>query len=191
MDVELRREISDVYLANRSALLKYLRVKYRVRDLAHDLAQEAYLQMLALKERPRHLQAYLFQTAANITINHLNAAANRRRLRDLYVQEPVGSVSFITPEGIARDRETVQAIMQLLSRLPQEKVRVFVWIAFHGRTLQEAAQIEQIHERSARRYFAWVLSRCVALVAREEELGAVPAKGESLAPMSSSSRARR
>src|SRR5690349_14164910 len=84
-DAAARAEIERLFKDHNGALVRFLRAKLHSLQEALDVAQEAYVQLLGLRNTNTisYLQAYLFKTAENLANNRLRYDGRRRELNEL------------------------------------------------------------------------------------------------------------
>jgi RNA polymerase sigma factor (sigma-70 family) len=106
-------------------LLKFLTARFKDREDAADVAQEAWLRLHRL-EHPEALEnpkAFLFQTASNLAIDRMR----RLRLEQRH-QEEAGTLpgESVSPERVAAANETFVRLQALLEELPENCRQAFV-----------------------------------------------------------------
>lgn len=149
--------VTETYLEARPGLLGYLFKKYRIpHSTGVEIAQEAYVRVIALSHIPTCVRAYLFTTVDHLALNMINSGAEKARQKQILYMDRFDSACVITPERILENQQTYLNIKEHLSRLPPDKVRVFMWVRLKGLSIDEAAHLENIDKRTVYRYVAWV-----------------------------------
>ena len=112
----------------RPALLRYFERRGVAADEAEDAAQEVFARLsrregVAAIER---LDAYLFETAANVAIDyHRRGAVRLRGSHDAY-NETVHAVEDFSPERVYSGREELGCLLTGLRELPERTRNVFL-----------------------------------------------------------------
>lgn len=167
----LQASIAVLFREHNRALIAYLQCKFGLIADAQELAQEAYLRMLALKnagpiDAPR---AYLFRIANNLAVDRLRM----RKLRDGSsideVPEPVPDLHLSTlPERNAMAAEQWRELQAALRELPPRTSQAFVLHVIDGRDFESIAQIMKISARMVRYHVTRALAHCRARVEERE-----------------------
>jgi RNA polymerase sigma-70 factor (ECF subfamily) len=123
-----REAIDAVARQYRPAVLRYLaRRGIQPADL-EDVTQEVFARLTARSgfagvERP---DAYLFETAANVAIDHQRRAeVRRRKLHDAY-EDGLHGLPEVSPERLHADRQELELLTVALRELPERVRHVFV-----------------------------------------------------------------
>ena len=106
-------------------MLKFLTARFKDREDAADVAQEAWLRLHRL-EHPEALEnpkAFLFQTASNLAIDRIRRQRLEQRFADAEATIHGESAS---PERVAAANETVERLQALLAELPDNCRHAFV-----------------------------------------------------------------
>lgn len=114
--------LTQIFQAQRRALIGTLYRMVGCLYTAEDLAHDAYLRVAkAARERPvTHLQAFLYQTARNLALDHLR----RERLRGTFMSEtPDGTADAVaapqpTQETAVMDAQNLNRVEGALAALP-------------------------------------------------------------------------
>ena len=112
----------------RPALLRYFERRGVPADEAEDAAQEVFARLsrregVAAIER---LDAYLFETAANVAVDYYRHGATRRAgAHDTY-EETVHALEDFSPERVYCGREELGALLRGLRELPERTRNVFL-----------------------------------------------------------------
>lgn len=139
-------------------LVGFLYARLRDEQEAKDVAQEAYVKMLRLEQKPgaaSFMRSYLFRVAENLAIDRIRQRKSRARLDQLNAFD-----DFI--DGSLGEREMLAAqelalLSLAVSELPPKYREAFRLVKFEEQSFPEAASLMSISERMVRRYVTDVL----------------------------------
>ena len=120
-------------------LLNYLTARFRDREDAAEIAQEAWLRIFRL-DHPEALtnpRAFLFQTASNLAIDRLR----RGGLEQKYQDQQRSHLDVVTP-SVERDvsaQRTLATVEAALRELPHKCRQAFVMHRSHGLSYPQIA----------------------------------------------------
>jgi RNA polymerase sigma factor (sigma-70 family) len=157
--------LSQLFRDQNQALVGYLTTRLGSRHEAKEVAQEAYVRLLQMRDpgSPELLRAYLFKTATNIAIDRLRHGKVRQRLE----QQPELLEDSCAVDGERDDpakqvlaREQADQLLGFLQELPAKCQQVF-----NLHRLEEVAQHEVgrrlgFSERMVRRYITYAMVYC-------------------------------
>jgi len=117
-------DLVQLFLAERSRILRLLHKIVGSRAVAEDLTQDT---LLRLWGRPVSLadRGLLFQTAKNLAIDYLRGQRVRRRHQETTLPEQA-SVVFPQPDEAVASREELQLFVAALKSLPDRAQRIFL-----------------------------------------------------------------
>lgn len=147
---------------HRAALLRYLRRRLSDSHTAEDLAQEAFVRLLAKPRTVTHSQAYLFQIASNL-VYELRGRERRAvvcfdsRITEAMAERVHGHTS---EPGETLDRRKLLETM--LGRLPPLYAKILVMKKRDGLSLEEIALTLGISIHTAKKYLFLAVTRCRA-----------------------------
>jgi RNA polymerase sigma factor (sigma-70 family) len=123
--------LADIFLSNRKSLVRTVMRIVRDHHAAEDVAQETYIRVRKAIEigSVEHVEAFLFQTAHNLALNHRRRRDMRNGIeREDVAEDDIASVaaSVPSPETILIHRQRLQCIDAAIARLP-ERART-VWL---------------------------------------------------------------
>ena len=129
--------IDAIFLDKRSLLISHIHRLVGSRQVAEELAHESYLRVAkALRDRPiEHVQAFLFQTARNLAVDHLRRERTRRAVEISDAEEanlcdvPDDAVST---EQRVIDAERLRLFEKALSGLPKRAQQAVILNRLHG-----------------------------------------------------------
>jgi len=158
-----RENIERVFKEHNDSLLRFLRARLHSPQEARDVAQEAYVQVLGLRApgTVSHLQAYLFQTAANLATNRLLQRRRRDEIDELVFFETETAKS---PEHQCAAQNDLDLIARALEGMPAKVVRAFILVKFHEVDFEQTARIMGCTPRHVRRYIARAMEHCLQAV---------------------------
>lgn len=162
-ECEASASVEQLFREHNDSLLRFLTARLHSPQEAKEVAQEAYVRMLGLRDTQAvsFLQAYLFRTAANLASNRLRDRAGRERIDQL--------VFFETPEEPSPEHATIaEEEMQLLCRavdeLPEPCRSAFILSQFHELPINDVAKTLGLHPRRVRRFVKRAAEHCHAAV---------------------------
>lgn len=159
---------------NRSQIIQELFVRYDGllrRNLAatlqsdaeaKDVAQEAYLRILQMKQLDTisHLRAYLFRTASNIAIDRLR----KRKVREEAARDQIDALENLLatpgPERIVLGGQHLDLLKSALLELPEKCHVAFALHFIAEKTVAETATEMGLSARMVRYYLVRGLAHC-------------------------------
>ncbi|MBS0419851.1 MAG: sigma-70 family RNA polymerase sigma factor [Proteobacteria bacterium] len=157
--------VSRLFREHNRLLVGYLAVRLRSEQEAKEVAQEAYVRLLQLKEPgdPVLLRAYLFKTAANLAIDRLRHRNVRHRAEEhlmFPVEVATTSRESDDPARQLLAREQASQLLGYLQELPAKCQRVFSLHRLDGVPQREVARRLGCSERMVRRYVTYTMLYC-------------------------------
>jgi RNA polymerase sigma-70 factor (ECF subfamily) len=159
-----------MYVDHHSWLVSWLRRKLGGADQATDLAQDAFVRILAVQESRRELtlqepRAYLTTIAHRLLINHVKRVSLEQAYLDVLSQMP-------EPETMSAETrmlilETLHEIDAMLDGLGNKVREAFLLSQLEGLTYAEIAERLGVTDRTVKRYMAAAFEQCILLVAAE------------------------
>lgn len=154
--------IDRIYRDHNEALIRFLYVKLRSEQDAREVAQEAYVRMLKLDEPDtvRHLQSYLFRTAANLAVDRLRQGQRRPTVAvpDDGPREPCSPLP--AQDHILEGRQKLSLLETAITELPPKCRKAFLLYKFEGRSYGDIADEMGLSESMIRKYVIRVLVYC-------------------------------
>lgn len=122
---------TDIFLDNRKALIWSVMKIVRDQQAAEDVAQEAYLRVSrAIENGPvEHVEAFLYQTARNLALNHKRRNQLRGHVeRDDVPATDVENIASSQPsqETDLIHRQRLQYLNEAIAKLPQRAQTVWL-----------------------------------------------------------------
>jgi RNA polymerase sigma factor (sigma-70 family) len=157
--------VSELFREHNRMLVGYLRSRLGSEQEAKEVAQEAYVRVLQLHEpgAPGLLRAYLFKTAANLTVDRLR----HRRVRQRSEEQPRLFEELNTIRGELDDpaeqllaREQAEQLLRFLQELPIKCQQVMDLHRFEGISQRDVAVRLGLSERMVRRYVTYAMVYC-------------------------------
>ncbi len=108
-------------------------------DQAQDIAQEVFIRLLSRGKRFPNalaLQAYMYQTAKNLSLNTLKHEAVKKRYQETARLEPISENSFFQ---FYVEQEVSRLIMQTIDQLPPRQKSI-LRLSLEGRKNQDIAE---------------------------------------------------
>jgi len=131
--------VLELFREQATPLLKYLTARFKDRDDAADIAQEAWLRLYRL-EHPENLdnpKAFLFQTASNLAVDRLRRQRLEQRFHERELCFPQGESA--SAERVAAAHETLARLGDALNELPENCRQAFVLHRGRDMSYQEIA----------------------------------------------------
>lgn len=169
MTTDSQRDLlTQIFQAQRRALVGTLYRMVGCLYTAEDLAHDAYLRVAkAVCERPvTHLQAFLYQTARNLALDHIR----RERLRGTFMSAaPDGTTDAIaapqpSQETAVMDAQNLNQVEDALATLPDRARRALMLSRLEGLTYPEIARRLGVSENTVYNDIRAALARCLAAV---------------------------
>ncbi|HWY60365.1 MAG TPA: sigma-70 family RNA polymerase sigma factor [Rhizomicrobium sp.] len=160
--------ILETYLENEVALKRYLRRFFRSREVADDLAQEAFLRAFAAESG--HIidspKAFLFKVAKNLALNELARQSTMaiEPLGDFEALEVLEDNSQAAVDDVVDSRERFRLLARAITALPPQCAKVFILRKMQGLSQKEIAVRLNISVRTVENHVALGLSRCRAFM---------------------------
>ncbi|WP_245259756.1 sigma-70 family RNA polymerase sigma factor [Methylopila sp. 73B] len=162
--------MNAIYLSRRGLLIGSIFRVVRDAQTAEDIAQESYLRVAqAIRENPvEHVQAFLFQTARNLALDH----ARRQAARRLVEADPDSAESrlVMSPAPPADqtliDRERLAALETVLGRLPERARRVFTLSRLDGWSYPRIGEALGVSPNTVYNDMKLAMSACIDAIER-------------------------
>lgn len=163
--VDATAATAQLFREHNRALVVFLTARLRSEQEAREVAQEAYVRLLEVKEHcaPDLLRAYLFKTATNLAIDRLR----HRRIEHRSEEQPELYGAWVSSYGEMRDpatlalaREQTDRLLHYLQELPIKCQQVFDLHRFEEMPQKEVAKRLEISERMVRRYVTYAMIYC-------------------------------
>jgi len=157
--------VSQLFRDHNRLLVGYLAVRLRSEQEAKEVAQEAYVRLLQLKELcdPGLLRAYLFKTATNLAIDRLRHRGVRHRAEEHRILPAEVDTTSRDSDDPARQllaREQASQLLGYLQELPVKCQKVFSLHRLDGVSQREVARRLGCSERMVRRYVTYTMLYC-------------------------------
>ena len=157
--------VSQLFREHNRLLVGYLAVRLRSEQEAKEVAQEAYMRLLQLKEPgdPVLLRAYLFKTATHLAIDRLRHRNVRYRAEEhgmLPVKVDTSGRESDDPARQLLAREQASQLLGYLQELPVKCQQVFSLHRLDGVPQREVARRLGCSERMVRRYVTYTMVYC-------------------------------
>ena len=154
------RQIETLFRQHNDSLLRFLIARIGSSQEAKDVAQEAYVKLLALDSPGTvgYLRAYLYQTAANLAKDRIKQRTRRERIDTLMFFDQTAESPSPEPQWDARQR--LELISRAIEDLPPLCRAAFILRKFDDLSVEEVAVRLKVNERSVKRYLARALAHC-------------------------------
>lgn len=155
-----------------SALVRFLTRRMKSREDAEDIAQAAYLRLYTLDDLNQlsNAKAFLFQVAANMSIDQLRREVLHKNYLDKEISKVSKDLSAMTPEVISLEREieakeALYLIHSRLEDLPQNAREAFILSRNKGWTYNQIATQLGVSVSSVEKYILLALKELREAVA--------------------------
>lgn len=126
----------------RQPLLNYFRRRINIPGEAEDLVQETFARLAKPGRIGEigNLEAYIFQTAANLVRERARRRTTRRSDSEAELDETLGDDHVFTPERILLGKEALERMAKGLKALPERIRTIFILQRFEGLGYGEIAR---------------------------------------------------
>ena len=160
--------LDELFMAQRSTLLRTLQRIVGNLSTAEDLLQETYLRVsAAVAEQPiDHLAPFMFQTARNLALDHLRGLRRQGRIVQAdvstYVIEQVPT-PVATLQTTLENQQLLQALDDALAGLTRRQQETFVLNRLQGWSYAEIAAHFDVSLSTVQKDLKLALALCVAV----------------------------
>ncbi len=150
--------VARLFREHNRMLVGFLFARLKNEQEAKEVAQEAYVKVLRLEEKPgaaSFMRSYLFRVAENLAIDRLRQRQSRSRLDQLDVFDELFEDSG-TERAVLAQQE-LALIEAAMAELPEKYRQAFQLVKFEERAFPEVAAMMKISERMARKYVTGTL----------------------------------
>jgi RNA polymerase sigma-70 factor (ECF subfamily) len=160
--------VLDLFRDHATPLLKFLTARFKDREDAADVAQEAWLRLHRL-EHPEALEnpkAFLFQTASNLAVDRVR----RQKLEQRYQDQESGpfEAAVDSPERVVAATETFARLQTLLEELPENCRHAFVMHRGRDMSYPEIARALGVSTSMVEKYIIRALKHFRARLDQED-----------------------
>ncbi|ALM84808.1 sigma-70 family RNA polymerase sigma factor [Bordetella sp. N] len=169
-ELSMQKDLRALYLDHHGWLQGWLRRRLGSAADAADLAQDAFVRLMARSAPVRFATAaeargYLRTTAHNLCVNLWHRQEIERAWLETLAAQP--EASYPSAERQAIVLQALHEVGAMLSALPEKAAQAFVLtVACQMTDLEVAAEL-RVSDRSVRRYVAQVMLACLKLRARQ------------------------
>ena len=149
--------IARLFREHNRMLIGFLFARLKNEQEAKEIAQEAYVKVLRLDERPgaaSFLRSYLFRVAENLAIDRIRQRRTRSRLDQLL---PLDDFFEETTERAVLAEQELTLLKSIITELPDKYQLALRLVKFDDRPFSEAARLMGISERMVRKYVSGAL----------------------------------
>lgn len=160
MDLKQYREVFDDHF---DSLRNFLYYKLGDREMAEDIAQEAFIKLWEKKESIRMgtVKTFVFTIGNNLAINHLK----HLQVRFNFANRTVKMSSQETPEFLLEEKEFKEKLEGILASIPDGAREVFLMNRLEDKKYSEIAELLGISVKAVEKRMS------KALKVLREELG--------------------
>jgi RNA polymerase sigma factor (sigma-70 family) len=147
-------DVERLFREHNAALLRFIGAKIGSEQEAREIAQEAYVHLLQLDQTVAvsFLRAFLFKTAANLTIDRLRQRSRRSHMTSMADLD--FAVFELTPERQVSGEQAMAIIRAAVARLPAKCRQAFLLHRVYEMRMEDIAARMGIGVCMARRYVA-------------------------------------
>jgi RNA polymerase sigma factor (sigma-70 family) len=163
--------LNDVFLSQRTVLLRTLQRIVRNPSIAEDLLQETWLRVTrALGERPiDHLEPFVYQTARNLALDHLRA--HKLHARTMVEDAPADQLYSVVapsslPEDAAHAERLIKGLSTSLGRLSERQQRIFTLSRLQGCSYLEIAEQLKVSASTVQKELKLIMALCLDVAAK-------------------------
>ena len=150
--------VARLFREHNRMLVGFLFARLKNEQEAKEVAQEAYVKVLRLEEKPgaaSFMRSYLFRVAENLAIDRLRQRQSRSRLDQLDVFDELLDDSG-TERAVLAAQE-LALIEAAVAELPEKYRQAFRLVRLEDRSFPEVAAFMEISERMVRKYVTGTL----------------------------------
>lgn len=163
-----RAPVQQLYRSHHAWLLGWLYRRVQNRCDAADLSQDTFVRLLsAPRHNPdlREPRAYLATIARRLLANLYRRRSLERAYLDALAALPEDEA--LSAEHHAAILEALQAVEQVLARLPAKARRAFLLSQVEGRTQEDIAEAMAVSVRTVQRWLVQAFEECIVLASSE------------------------
>jgi RNA polymerase sigma factor (sigma-70 family) len=168
--------VSRLFRDHNRTLIGFLFARLRNEQEAKEIAQEAYVKVLQLEQKPgaaSFMRAYLFRVAEHLAVDRIRQRHTRERLEPLKTEEDLFEDDLAQRGAIAG--QELALLTEMVGELPGKCAEAFRLHKLEDRSLLEVAQCMGLTERMVRKYVTRAL---VYIRLRREGISATEAWDE-------------
>ncbi|GGF58323.1 DNA-directed RNA polymerase sigma-70 factor [Azorhizobium oxalatiphilum] len=166
--------LDTIFLDQRASLIGRVFRLVGCRQTAEDLVQESYLRTVhAVRERPiAHVQAFLYQTARNLALDHLRRERTRRNVE--VRPSEAGEIAEIADTAVSTeqrviDMERLKAFERALAGAPVRAQQAVILNRLHGWSYPRIAAHLGVSPNTVYNDIRAALAQCFDALMRLEE----------------------
>ncbi|MGU3494785.1 RNA polymerase sigma factor [Xanthobacteraceae bacterium A53D] len=170
----MAHSIDTIFLDQRASLIGRVFRLVGCRQTAEDLVQESYLRTVhAAQERPvAHVQAFLYQTARNLALDHLRRERTRQgvEVRGVDISDVADVAdSAVSTEQRVIDIERLRAFERALADMPERAQKAVILNRLHGWSYPRIAAHLGVSPNTVYNDMRAALARCFDALMRLED----------------------
>lgn len=154
--------LDQLFSRHGKALRRFLGARFRIESEVDDIAQEAWVRMQRI-EAPEQLdnaRAFLFQTAANLAIDHLRRVDFERQHFDADADVPEIANATASPERELDAQQQLDIVSTAIAELPARCRQAFVMHRTRDMTYPEIARALDVSTSMVEKYVIQALKHC-------------------------------
>lgn len=144
--------VESLFRKHNDSLVRFIAAKVGSSQVARDIAQQAYVQLLQLDkpETISYLRAFLFKTAANLVVDRYRKLARTPAFESL--TETESPVFELSPERQVAGEQALLLVHRAVAELPAKCRLAFILHRIQGLDIPAIAAHMNIGDCMARRY---------------------------------------
>jgi RNA polymerase sigma-70 factor (ECF subfamily) len=150
--------VARLFREHNRTLIGFLIARLRNEQEAHEIAQEAYVKVLQLEQKPgasNFMRSYLFRVAQNLAVDRIRQRQIRTRLDSLQSLDRVFEDG--QTERAAMAEQELALLKRIVAELPDTCRIAFCFHKLEERPLEEVASLMNLKERMVRRHVSRAL----------------------------------
>lgn len=172
LDMERRKQLSELYDTHWKALCRYLRAQFGAGPPdPEDVAQIAFTRFAtAATAEVVNPSAFLYATARNVVIDY-RRQERRSKAHDAEIAAPAeNNVYGLTPEDVLLQGERFEILAQALESMPAKHRRLVLLHRFEGLSYAEIGQRFGMSAENVRKHIERTVAECVRALESAQRL---------------------
>lgn len=164
MNYRNKRRIERLIKEHGPTLVNFLSKRLKSREDAEDIAQNTFLRLYTMDNpgRVENPRAFLFQVAANMSVDQLRRKSRMAAYRELEKSRADNSTSTDTgsPERLLEAQQRASDIYRVIEAMPARVREAFLLHRTRGMPYSEIAKLMGVSVSSVEKYMLEALKQC-------------------------------